>query len=163
MKIVVSSEASGLNAKASPIFGRCPVYVFVDTETMEVESVQNPAQNAAGGAGIQAAQFVVSKDVQAALAGNIGPNASNVLTAAGIDLYLVGDVTVEQAVKAFVAGELTTASGASLASHSGMGGGGAAPIKSGDEELATLVREVVELRKRLASIVTRIEALEKEN
>ena len=162
MKIVVSSQAPGLGAKASPIFGRCPVYVFVDTETMGAESVPNPAQNAAGGAGIQAAQFAVSKGVEAVLTGNVGPNASNVLEAAGIELYLVGDVTVEEAVKAFIAGQLTKASGANVGAHAGMGGEGTA-AKSDSEELAALVQEVVELRKRLANIVTRIEAFEKEN
>ena len=163
MRVVVSSQGSGLGAKASPIFGRCAVYVFVDTETMEAESVPNPAQNAAGGAGIQAAQFVVSKGVGAVLTGNVGPNASNVLTAAGIDFYFVGDMTVEEAVKAFVAGQLTKASGANVGAHAGMGGGGATSSESNTEELAALVQEVVELRKRLASIVTRIEALEKES
>ncbi|MFX0121789.1 MAG: NifB/NifX family molybdenum-iron cluster-binding protein, partial [Candidatus Hodarchaeota archaeon] len=65
MKVVVSAMGEDLNAEVSPIFGRCPMYIFVDTETMEFEAVPNPAMSASGGAGIQAAQFVVSKGVQA--------------------------------------------------------------------------------------------------
>ena len=52
MKVVVTSNGSDMNAEASPAFGRCPVYVFVDTETMEFEAIRNPAANASGGAGI---------------------------------------------------------------------------------------------------------------
>jgi hypothetical protein len=61
MKIVVTSNGRDLDAPASPMFGRCPVYVFVDTDTMQFEAVDNPAMSAAGGAGIQAAQFVVEQ------------------------------------------------------------------------------------------------------
>jgi len=53
MRIVVSANGADLDAAASPVFGRCPTYVFVDTETMVFEAVDNPAMNAAGGAGIQ--------------------------------------------------------------------------------------------------------------
>ena len=42
MKIVVTANAGDLDAPASPVFGRCPVYVFVDTETMAFEAVPVP-------------------------------------------------------------------------------------------------------------------------
>ena len=31
MKIVVTANGADLDAPASPVFGRCPTYVFVDT------------------------------------------------------------------------------------------------------------------------------------
>ncbi|RLC68193.1 MAG: dinitrogenase iron-molybdenum cofactor biosynthesis protein, partial [Chloroflexi bacterium] len=52
MKVAVSSNGSDLNAPVSPVFGRCPYYIFVDTETMEYEAIANPAMAAPGGAGI---------------------------------------------------------------------------------------------------------------
>lgn len=162
MKIVISAEGPGLAAKTSSIFGRCPTYVFVDTDTMAVESVSNPAQNAAGGAGIQAAQFVVSKGVQAAVTGNVGPNAGDVLAAAGIEVFLVGGMTVGRAVESFSSGRLTRASGASVASHSGMGAVAASPATSRDRQIAALVTEAAGLRKKLAEIMTRVDQLEKE-
>jgi predicted Fe-Mo cluster-binding NifX family protein len=103
----------------SPVFGRCPVYVFVDTETMQFESAGNPAMSAPGGAGIQAAQFAVSKGVTAALTGNVGPNAFNVLQAAGIAIYPVAGGTVREVVEALKSGQLQPISAAT----SGMGGG----------------------------------------
>jgi len=74
MKIVVTANGADLDAPASPVFGRCPIYVFVDTETMQFEAVGNPAVAAGGGAGIQAAQFVIEQGAQAVVTGNAGPN-----------------------------------------------------------------------------------------
>jgi len=123
MKIVVSAQGETLDAPASPIFGRCPTYVFVDTETMQFEAVPNPAMNQGGGAGIQAAQFVVERGTQAVLTGNLGPNAFDVLAAAGISGYLVPEGTVRQAVEAFKAGRAQPMGGANVAAHAGMSGG----------------------------------------
>jgi len=119
VKVVVSAMQQGLDADVSPVFGRCPVYVFLDTESMESESAPNPAMSAPGGAGIQAAQFAVSKGVTAVLTGNVGPNAFNVLQAAGVAIYPVTGGTVRQVVEALKAGTLQPVSGAT----SGMGGG----------------------------------------
>jgi predicted Fe-Mo cluster-binding NifX family protein len=119
MKVVVSAMQEGLDAEVSPVFGRCPVYVFVDTETMEFESAPNPAMSTPGGAGIQAAQFAVSKGVTAVLTGNVGPNAFNVLQAAGVTMYPVSGGSVREAVEALKSGSLQPVSGAT----SGMGGG----------------------------------------
>ena len=161
MKVVVTAEGKGLDAPVSPIFGRCPVYVFVDTETMEAESVPNPAQAAAGGAGIQAAQFVLSQGARALLTGNVGPNAAGVLSAGGMEIYLVQGGSVREVVEAFKAGKLPKASGATAASHAGIRG--ASDSSGGRQEvLSALAEEVAELRRRLAEIMSHIEALEKE-
>jgi predicted Fe-Mo cluster-binding NifX family protein len=121
MRIVVSAQGDNLDAPASPVFGRCPTYLFVDTKTFEFEAIPNPAMNQAGGAGIQAAQFVVSQGAQAVLTGNLGPNAFGVLQAAGVPGYLVGEGTVRQAVEAHQAGQLRPMAGANVAGHAGMG------------------------------------------
>ena len=123
MKIVVSAQGETLEAPASPVFGRCPTYIFVDTDTMAFEAVANPAMNQGGGAGIQAAQFVVNQGAQVVLTGNLGPNAFDVLQAAGVPGYLVPEGTVRQVVEAFKAGQLQAMSGANVAAHAGMGRG----------------------------------------
>jgi len=123
MKIVVTANGAGLDAAASPVFGRCPTYVFVDTDTMQCESVENPAVGASGGAGIQAAQFVLERGAQAAVTGNVGPNAFGVFQASGVEVYLFGDGTVREAVEAYKAGQLHPMGGANVPAHSGMGGG----------------------------------------
>ena len=84
MRIALTANGTGLDAPISPIFGRCSTYIFMDTETMQHEAIANPAVSAGGGAGVQAAQFVVNQGAQTVLTGNLGPNAFGVLQAAGV-------------------------------------------------------------------------------
>ncbi len=123
MKVVVTASAAGFDAAVSPVFGRCPMYVVVDTDTIQCESVENPAVGAPGGAGIQAAQFIVGLGAQAVLTGNVGPNAYGVFQAAGVEVYLAGGGTVRDAVEAYRAGQLQPVSGANVPAHSGTGRG----------------------------------------
>ena len=97
MKVIVTADGADLNAPTSPRFGRCPTYVFVETDTLACEAMQNPAASASGGAGIQAAQFVVEQGARAVLTGNVGPNAVEVLQAANIPVYLNGESTIRTA------------------------------------------------------------------
>lgn len=123
MKVVATVNGRDLEAPMSPIFGRCPTYLLVDTETMAYEVVDNPAISAGGGAGVQAAQFVLGHGVEAVLTGNVGPNAFGVFQAGGVPVYLVKDGTVRQAIEAYKGGQLSSAQQANVASHSGMGRG----------------------------------------
>ncbi len=189
MKIVVTSDGPDLEAPASPVFGRCSTYIFVDTDTMEFEAISNPAMSAPGGAGIQAAQFVVEQGAQAMLTGNVGPNAYNVFQAAGVPIYLLTGGTVREAVEAYKAGRLPSAADASVQAHAGMGmglgmgrgmgrgmvmGRGAwgttplptpqpAPPTSREEEVASLKQMASDLRQQLAQIMERLDKLEKES
>jgi predicted Fe-Mo cluster-binding NifX family protein len=123
MRVVVSAQGDTLDAPASPVFGRCPTYVFVDSETMEFEAVPNPAMNQGEGAGIQAAQFVLNRGAEALLTGNLGPNAFAVLQAAGVPGYLVPEGTVRQAVEALNVGKLRPLGDANVAAKAGAAGG----------------------------------------
>jgi predicted Fe-Mo cluster-binding NifX family protein len=137
-----------LGASISPVFGRCPTYIFVDTETLAFEAQPNPAIDAAGGAGIQAAQYVIQQDAQAVLTGNVGPNAFDVLQAADVPVYLIREGTVRQAVETFKAGQLQRTAQANVRAHAGA---------------AALQDTARDLRQQLADVMTRIEKLEKEN
>jgi predicted Fe-Mo cluster-binding NifX family protein len=171
MKIVISANGLDLDAQASPVFGRCPVYVFVDSESadgnhpMAFEAVDNPALSAAGGAGIQAAQFIVERGAEAVISGSVGPNAFGVLQAASVSVYTFVGGTVRQAVEAYKAGKLATAGGATARAHAGMGGRAAVPAADSasarEEEIAALKEEAAELRQRLAGVVERLDRLEK--
>jgi predicted Fe-Mo cluster-binding NifX family protein len=79
--------------------------------------------SAPGGAGIQAAQFVIEQGAQAVLTGNVGPNAYNVFRAASVPIYLLTGGTVREAVEAYKAGRLPSAADASVQAHTGMGMG----------------------------------------
>jgi predicted Fe-Mo cluster-binding NifX family protein len=173
MKIVISSQGEDLEAAISPVFGRCPTFLFVDTETGQFEAVANPAISQGGGAGVQAAQFVVEHGAQAVLSGNLGPNAFDVLLAAEVPGYLVSDGTVGQAVEAFKAGRLQPMTGANVPAHAGMGRGAGRrmsrrgglqppPQAPPESELAQLRETLKDLRQQLAETMDKIDQLEKE-
>ena len=44
MKIAISSTGPDLTDLVDPRFGRCPFYVFVDTETDEFQAIENTAR-----------------------------------------------------------------------------------------------------------------------
>jgi predicted Fe-Mo cluster-binding NifX family protein len=121
MKIVITANGDDLGSPVSLVFGRCSTFIFVDTETMAFEAVANPALSASGGAGIQAAQFVVERGAEAVLSGNVGPNAYGVFQAANVPVHLVGEGTVREAVEAYKAGKLQTAMEANTPAHTGLG------------------------------------------
>jgi predicted Fe-Mo cluster-binding NifX family protein len=58
VRIVVAANGTDLDAPASPVFGRCPVYVFVDTETIHFEVMGNPELDTLRGVGFEAAEFI---------------------------------------------------------------------------------------------------------
>jgi len=107
MKILVTAHSEGLDAPIDMRFGRGAFYCVVDTATLTCESLANPAINASGGAGVQAAQFAEELKVGAVVSGHFGPKAADVLRAAGISMFLLGESeTVRDAVTRFTAGRL---------------------------------------------------------
>jgi len=170
MKIVVTSNSADLDGPASPVFGRCSTFIFVDIETMSFEAVENPAVGAGGGAGVQAAQLVVERGARAVLTGNVGPNAFHVFEAANVPVYLVRGGTVRQAVEAYQAGQLPVSGSASAPEHAGTGRGGGMSSRmpepstasiSREEEVAALRQKAGDLRKQMAEILERLDQLEK--
>ena len=123
MKVAVSATGPSLDSSVDPRFGRCAYFVIVDSDTMKFEAIPNPAQYAGGGAGIQAAQTIAGKGVQAVLTGNVGPNAYQALSAAGIQIVTGAYGTVREAVMKFKQGELRGTSGPTAPVHYGVGGG----------------------------------------
>ena len=132
MKIVVTASGPDLDSPVDPRFGRCQYFVFVDPDTLQFEAIGNENVMAGGGAGIQSAQFVANKGAEAVITGNVGPNASTTLGAAGMKIFLGATGTVREAVQMFKSGQLQEASGPSVQAHFGVGQQqGAGPSASG--------------------------------
>jgi predicted Fe-Mo cluster-binding NifX family protein len=123
MKICVTATAGDLNAQVDPRFGRCQYFVFVDSDTMTFEAMPNDAIAAPGGAGIQAAQTVVNKGVDVLISGNIGPNAFQVLSTAGVKVATGVNGTVQEAIEMYKNGGLSETGTSTVAAHAGMGAG----------------------------------------
>lgn len=106
MKICITSRGSEFTSEVDPRFGRAAYFMIVDSETGEFEAKENGAVNAAGGAGIQAAQGIVETGVKTVITGNVGPNAFQVLSKADISIIVGVQGTVEEAFNNFRSGNL---------------------------------------------------------
>ena len=190
MRIAVSTTSGSLDAQIDPRFGRCPYFVIVDSETMEFEAIPNAAAGAMGGAGIQAAQIVANKGVQAVLTGNVGPNAFQTLSAAGINIITGVFGTVREAVENFKSGQLQKITAPTTRMGFGMGrgrGGGCGmgfrrwqgmglfpqapmttpvtpsmiPQMSKEQEIQMLENQMKDIQKQLDQIIKRLKELKK--
>jgi len=128
LKVAVSATGTDLEAQVDPRFGRCQYLVIVDTDTMEFEVTMNSSASAMSGAGIQTAQTVADKGVQAVITGNVGPNAYQVLSSAGVRIFIGAFGTVREAIESFKNGQLREATtpgpaGKGMGPGMGMGGG----------------------------------------
>lgn len=123
MKIALSADKKDLDAPINPRFGRCPLFIIVDTDDMSFEAFDNESTALSGGAGIQAAQFLASKGAKVIITGNVGPNAVDALSAAGIEMVTGPTGTARQAIDEYKKGELKGSSDATVSDHYGMGQG----------------------------------------
>jgi predicted Fe-Mo cluster-binding NifX family protein len=162
-----------------PRFGRCQYFLFVDLETLGCEAVENPNIGAAGGAGIQSAQLVANKGVEALITGQVGPNAFTTLQAAGIKILTGASGKVREVLDKYQKGQISSsAQGPTVQAHFGMGMGGGmgrrmgmgrgfqppspppAEPKAPQEDLQGLKEESKKLKEQLGAIEERIEKLD---
>ncbi|UCF71924.1 MAG: NifB/NifX family molybdenum-iron cluster-binding protein [Deltaproteobacteria bacterium] len=176
MKVAVSSMGSDLDAQVDPRFGRCAYFLIVNPDDMTFEAFGNESVALGGGAGIQSGQFIASKGANVVITGNVGPNASRTLNAAGVDVIVGVSGPIREAIERYKRGELSPTDQASVPGHFGMGMGRGTGRGMGmqggyarnqgtsatppDEELRALKEEEKTLLGRLNSILARIKDLE---
>ena len=118
MKIAISSEGDSLDFKVDPRFGRCQYFLVVDTESRQVEVIDNTKNiNRAGGAGIQAAELISSSGVEALLTGHCGPKAFTTLKAAGVEVFTGIEGLASEALERFSKGDLKATNAPDVESH----------------------------------------------
>jgi predicted Fe-Mo cluster-binding NifX family protein len=183
MKICITSTGPGLDSEMEPRFGRCQYFLFVDPETMTLEALENPNIGASGGAGIQSAQLVANKGVDALITGQVGPNAFTTLQAAGIKILTGASGKVREVLEKYKTNQLSSfAHGPTVQAHFGMGRGGGmgrgmgrgmgmgrgfqppspppAEPKAPREDLQALKEQSRKLKEQLGAIEERIEKLD---
>ncbi|BBO92168.1 NifB/NifX family molybdenum-iron cluster-binding protein [Desulfosarcina ovata] len=118
MKIAVTSTGTDLDAPVDPRFGRAAYILIVDSDTLDVEVLDNAENvNAFKGAGIQAATMISDKKADVLLTGYCGPNAFKTLEAAQIRVASDVSGTVREAVAAAAADQLTFSSAPNAEGH----------------------------------------------
>ncbi|MBN2380285.1 NifB/NifX family molybdenum-iron cluster-binding protein [candidate division WOR-3 bacterium] len=115
MKIAVSSSGKTLNDIVDERFGRAPYFLIIEDELLEI--IENPNLTAGGGVGVQTSQMLADRGVDAVIAGNFGPKAFQVLSAAGIKAYSASGIKVSEAVELLNQGKLGPVQGANKNSH----------------------------------------------
>ena len=69
MKLAITGGTPQIKTQLERRFGRCAYFIIVDTETRAWEAFPNPAADARGGAGTQAAQFLANRVLRLLSAG----------------------------------------------------------------------------------------------
>jgi predicted Fe-Mo cluster-binding NifX family protein len=121
MLIAVTSEEPLLDARIDGRFGRCQYFLIINTDDLSFEAVENRNAALGGGAGIQSAQMIAAKGVTHVFTGACGPNAYQVLSAAGIEVVTGCAGGVRDVINQFRQGSFTAAGGPNVADHYGMG------------------------------------------
>ena len=86
------------------VLSRAPYFLFQDENSQAI--TENPAAEAQGGAGIQAAQFLVDSGVNVLITVRCGQNAADVFQTAGIKIYKSTGKTAVNDLEAFSKGKL---------------------------------------------------------
>jgi len=120
MKVGITAKGSSLDSEVDPRFGRCGYFIIVDSDSLEFEVIENFSMEAASGAGVQSGQLVATKGVEAILTGNIGPNAFQVLQAAGIKVITGVSGKVREAIEKYKRGELKSVESSNVNSKFGV-------------------------------------------
>jgi len=121
MKVAVSSSGQDLDSHIDPRFGRCAYFLMVETDDMSFEVFDNESAGLGGGAGIQSAQFIISKGAKAVITGNCGPNAVKTLSVGGVEVFLENTGIVREVLQKFKNKELTSTNIANASEYSGLG------------------------------------------
>lgn len=124
MRIAITATGPMLEDKVDPRFGRCPYFIIVDPKTLEFEALENSSAMSAGGAGIATGQMITEKGVEAILTGNCGPNAYQVLSAAGLKVITGVSGTVKDTIEEYKLGTYSASQQPNVADHFGMSYGG---------------------------------------
>lgn len=102
MKIALPLDEDRLSV--CPVLARAPYFLFCSEGKENIE--ENPAAQAQGGAGIQAAQFLVDRGVGALITPRCGENSAQVLKAAGIEIYKSANKAAADDLTAYREGKL---------------------------------------------------------
>jgi len=120
MKIAVTSTGPMLADDVEIRFGWSAYFLIVDTETMQLEAIENPNIALSSGVGIQSAQLISEKGATVVLTGNCGPNAFKISAQGDIEVIVGVSGSVRNAIEQFKEGGFTSALEPNVDNYFGM-------------------------------------------
>ena len=88
MIIAIATNENHLKANIDPHFGRCNWYCLYNTETRKNTFFENPVRQSLEKAGCDAAEFLVSKNINIAIAGRFGSKVVDVFRKNNIQMVI---------------------------------------------------------------------------
>ena len=88
MIIAIASNENHLKAIVDPHFGRCDWYCLYDTETRKSTFIENPVRHSQEKAGCDAADLLVSKNINIAVAGRFGSKVVDVFRKNNVQMVI---------------------------------------------------------------------------
>ena len=118
MKLAITAEGSSLACQIDPRCGRAAFLLVFDTDSGQFDFHDNAANaQSVSGAGVQAGKTIVDLGANALITGNMGPKSLRVLQVGGVDVYSGVSGTVQDALRAFEAGQLEPVLRPNVQSH----------------------------------------------
>ena len=109
MQLAISLlDDKGMDSTVSSTFGSSPFFMFVDVDNGFFKIRPNLIKANSGDSAIQTARMIAEKNVEAVISSQFGQRAYEVLNTAGIWIYIFLDSIVEEALKAFRRGKLSS-------------------------------------------------------
>jgi predicted Fe-Mo cluster-binding NifX family protein len=162
MKVAISAMRPSLEAQVDSRFGRSRYLIFLDTETMRFESVENPNLMSLMDSGVQMARLVANEGAQLLLTGQCGPQAQALLSKAGVQVFTEIKGTVREAVEKH-AGR-PSPSPISATSRMVAGTQAATPLEPATmSDLTEVINWLQALDKRVDGFQNRLEELERKS
>jgi predicted Fe-Mo cluster-binding NifX family protein len=160
MKVAISATRPSLEAPVDSRFGKSRYLIFLDSETMEFEAVENPNLMSLTDSGGQMARLVANEGAQLLLTGQCGPQAREVLSKAGIQVFTEVKGTVEEAAEKYAWKRKPPP--ISVASRVAAGGQPATPLEPATmSDLTEVINWLQTLDRRVSEIQGRLEELER--
>ena len=115
MKMAITSFGPNLTSQLCPRFGSCAYFLVIDTENTDFEVFDNKDESSTGCSGRSAARFLISKKVHAVITGRCRPETFQILSDAGVYVYLNQSGTVKEVLENYRQGHLRRATPAHFA------------------------------------------------
>ena len=107
MRLCITATGQDLDATIDQPFGRAQFFLFVDSETLNIEAVRN--RPGTYSAGIHAAQIVAEKGASVVITGRVSRNAYQALVDARVAIYVGVTDLAREGLQAYQAGRLSRA------------------------------------------------------
>jgi predicted Fe-Mo cluster-binding NifX family protein len=109
MKIAITSFGPNLTSQLCPRLGGCAYFLVIDPENMTIEVFDNKDVSPTGCNGSRAARFLISRKVHAVITGRCRPETFQILSDAGVYLYLNQSGTVKEVLGNYRMGHMRRA------------------------------------------------------